>query len=187
MVLAVAVGQAVGPEAGAGTGFGISIVATAVAILLSKTPDTGAPRFWGKNPWLTKVWLGNQLRRDLNVVIATGKNWHISVVWPIVLRYVSALILAMVVSFAYPAFSAKSQDQLHIFAFTVAHCVMAIIGLGFIVPRWFDVFVPADKLQLSKTFYAPQVSLAPLAAHEGQEVEEQRVMEEHEVEPDREK
>ncbi|KAK7429154.1 hypothetical protein QQZ08_004369 [Neonectria magnoliae] len=192
MVLGVAVGQAVGPEAGAGTGFGVFIVATAVAILLSKTPDTGAPRFWGKNHWLTKAWWlafysGNQLRRDLNVIIATGKNWRIPVVWPIVLRYVSAPILAIVVSFAYPAFSAKSQDPLHIFAFTVAHCVMAIIGLGFIVPRWFDVFVPADKLQLSETFYAPQVTLAPLAVHEGQEVEEQRVMEEHEAEPDREK
>jgi solute carrier family 6 (neurotransmitter transporter, GABA) member 1 len=56
MVVGVAVGQAVGPEAGAGTGFGIFIVGNIVAILLSKTPDSTPPRFWGKNVWLSKIW-----------------------------------------------------------------------------------------------------------------------------------
>lgn len=182
MVLGVAVGQAVGPEAGAGTGFGIFVLSTVVAIFISKTPDTGAPGFWGKNSVLVKAWWlafysGNQLRRDLNVVIATGKNWSIPVAWPVILRYVSSPILAIVVSFAYPAFKAKSQDPLHIFAFAVAHCVMAIIALGFIIPRWFDVFVPAEKLHLSKTFYAPQVTIGPLETYTGSEEAEVRMPE----------
>lgn len=81
------------------------------------------------------------------------------------------------VSFAYPAFKAKSQDPLHIFAFAVAHCVMAIIALGFIIPRWFDVFVPAEKLHLSKTFYAPQVTIGPLETYTGSEEAEVRMPE----------
>ncbi|KAM5346956.1 hypothetical protein ACJ41O_009961 [Fusarium nematophilum] len=91
MVLGDAVGQAAGPEAGAGTGFGVFVLTNVVAVLLSKTPDSE----------------GNQLRRDLNVVIATGKNWGIPVFWGVILRYVSAPILAIVVSFAYPAFYLK--------------------------------------------------------------------------------
>lgn len=46
---------------------------------------------------------------------------------------------------------------------------MAIIVLGFVLPRWFDIFVPADKLHLSKTFYAPQVTIGPLDIHSGEE------------------
>lgn len=56
MVLGVAVGQAVGPEAGAGVGFGIFVVANIVAVLMAKTPDSIAPRFWGKNAMMSKLW-----------------------------------------------------------------------------------------------------------------------------------
>ncbi|KAH7144586.1 hypothetical protein B0J13DRAFT_675895 [Dactylonectria estremocensis] len=160
MVLGVAVGQAVGPEAGAGTGFGIFILVVIASNLLSKTPDTA---------WWLAFYSGNQLRRDLNVIVATGNNWSIPRAWPFITRYISSPILAIVVSFAYPAFKAKSQEPPHIFAFTACHCVMAIIVLGFVLPRWFDIFVPADKLHLSKTFYAPQVTIGPLDIHSGEE------------------
>ncbi|KAJ4312446.1 hypothetical protein N0V84_009938 [Fusarium piperis] len=179
MVLGVAVGQAVGPEAGAGVGFGIFVVTNIVAVFMSKTPDAGAPRFWGRNPVLTKFWWlsfysGNQLRRDLNVVIATGKNWSIPWFWPVILRYISAPILSIIVSFAYPAFAKKSSDPLHIFAFTAIHCIMLLIACGFILPRWFDVFVPPEKMHLSKTFYAPLVSVAPLEMRQSEVMEEDR-------------
>ncbi|KAF4975577.1 hypothetical protein FZEAL_7649 [Fusarium zealandicum] len=174
MVLGVSVAHGATASAGAGTGFGIFILSTIAALLISKVPDSGAPRFWGKNKWLAKLWWlafysGNQLRRDLNVIIATGNNWSIPVVWPVVLRYVSAPILSIVVSFAYPAFYLKRQDPLHIFAFATAHGIMLLIACGFIVPRWFDVFVPPEKLHLSKKFYAPQITMAPLEVHHSED------------------
>lgn len=89
--------------------------------------------------------------------MAVGKNWSIPVVWGPILRYVSAPIMAVIFSFAYPAFYKVRNDPLHIFAFAVSHVVMIIIALGFIVPRAFDIFVPADKLHIGKPFYAPQV------------------------------
>ncbi|KAM6523961.1 hypothetical protein FSOLCH5_004569 [Fusarium solani] len=194
MLLGVIVGQAEGPKVGAGVGFGVFVLTNVVAIAVSKTPDSGPPRFWGKNSVLTKLWWlsfysvnpsrpsrfqfsnidqGNQLRRDLNVVIATGKNWSIPIVWPVILRYVSSPILIIVVSFAYPAFAKKSNDPLQIFAFTVAHCVMLLIACGFVVPRWFDVFVPPEKMRLSKTFYAPHFALAPLEMRQSEIMEEE--------------
>lgn len=106
------------------------------------------------------------------MIVATGNNWSIPIYWGFVLRYISAPILAIVVSFAYPAFYLKRQDPLHIFAFTVAHAVMLLIALGFILPRWFDVFVPSEKLHLSRTFYAPQVTMAPLAVHRSEDAME---------------
>lgn len=55
-VLGVAIGQAVSPGAGAGVGFGIFIVCTIIAVLLGKTPTFRAPRFWGKNGFVSRFW-----------------------------------------------------------------------------------------------------------------------------------
>ncbi|KAM0343577.1 hypothetical protein ACHAPU_008472 [Fusarium lateritium] len=176
MVLGVAVGHAVSPEAGAGVGFGIFILANILALILSKSPDSRPHGIWGKSKWLAKIWWFsfysfNQLRKDLNVVVAGGKRWNIPIFWGFVLRYVSAPILAIVVSFAFPLFNTKRQDPLHIFAFASACGVMMIVAVGFIVPRWFDVFVPPEKLHLSDTFYAPQVVMAPLEVHRDEVIE----------------
>ena len=48
---------------------------------------------------------------------------------------------------------------------------MCIVAAGFILPRWFDVFVPSEKLHLSDTFYAPQVVMAPLEVHRDEVIE----------------
>ena len=48
---------------------------------------------------------------------------------------------------------------------------MCIVGFGFVVPRWLDVFVPPEKLHLSDTFYAPQVVMAPLEVHRDDVIE----------------
>ncbi|KAJ4012714.1 hypothetical protein NW752_008433 [Fusarium irregulare] len=176
MVLGVAVGHAVSPEAGAGVGFGIFIASNILGIILSKSPDSRPPGFFGKNNALSKLWWFsfysfNQLRRDLNVVVAGGKRWNIPIFWGFVLRYISAPILAIITSFAFPLFYTKRNDPLHIFAFASAIGVMCIVGFGFVVPRWLDVFVPPEKLHLSDTFYAPQVVMAPLEVHRDEVIE----------------
>ncbi|KAL9001678.1 MAG: hypothetical protein Q9188_005353 [Gyalolechia gomerana] len=165
MILGVAVGQAVSPGAGAGVGFGIFIGSNLIAVVLGKSPVTPAPRFFGSNPWLSKLWwLGfypiNQLRRDLNIIVATGNRWKIPVAWSIIIRYITPPILAIVVSFAYPAFYLKRQDPLHIIAFTLAHLIMCITAIGFIVPRWFDVFIPPEKLGGGGDMYTPTTGMA---------------------------
>ncbi|KAL8835107.1 MAG: hypothetical protein Q9205_003468 [Flavoplaca limonia] len=160
MVLGVAVGHAVSPGAGAGVGFGIFIVSNVVAVLLGKTPMIPPPGFFGKNPFLSKLWWQafypiNQLRQDLNLIVATGKKWKIPVAWSFILRYVTPPILAIIVSFAYPAFYLKRQDPLHIAAFTLAHLIMCITAVGFIVPKWFDVFIPPHRLNEAADMYTP--------------------------------
>ncbi|KAH7202948.1 hypothetical protein BKA60DRAFT_641062 [Fusarium oxysporum] len=122
MVLGVAIGHAVSPAAGVGVGFCIFIASNILAIILSKSPDSRPPGFFGKNNVLSKMWWFsfysfNQLRRDLNIVVAGGKRWNIPVFWGFVLRYISAPILAIIVSFAFPLFYTKRNDPLHIFAF----------------------------------------------------------------------
>lgn len=44
------------PAAGAGLGFGLYIIGAVVSVLLAKTPDSPAPRFWGNNALLSKFW-----------------------------------------------------------------------------------------------------------------------------------
>lgn len=56
MILGVAVGQAVSAPAGAGVGFGIFIVCTAASVLIAKTPDAPAARFFNKNAITRKIW-----------------------------------------------------------------------------------------------------------------------------------
>ncbi|KHN95486.1 creatine transporter [Metarhizium album ARSEF 1941] len=164
MVLGVATGHSVGPSAGAGVGFGLFVVGTAISVLVAKTPDSVPPTFWGKNKWLSRFWWvafypGNQLTRDLNSVIATGKNWSIPFIWAPVVRYISCPILSIIISFAYPAFFETRMDPLHIFAFAVAHVTMVIVAVGFIFPPAFDVFIPPKRRGNENTAYAPQVTI----------------------------
>ncbi|PGH16193.1 hypothetical protein AJ79_01960 [Helicocarpus griseus UAMH5409] len=139
------------PSAGAGAGFGIFIVSTIVAVLISKTSGIKAPGFWSKNALLTRFWYlalysGNQLRRDLNLVVASRKgNWRIPLFWPILLRYISAPILAIIFSFAYPEFHTLRYDPLMISGFILAHLGMFVILLGLIMPRYYDVFIPLHR------------------------------------------
>lgn len=99
-------------------------------------------------------------------MVATGKNWGIPYYWGPVIRFISCPILAIITSFAYPSFYTKRMDPLHIFAFTVAHVVMIVIVIGFIIPRSLDIFVPADKRQDGSMAYAPQVTILGVSAGE---------------------
>lgn len=55
-IFGVAVGHAVSPSAGAGLGFGLFIAGTAIALLIAKSPDSRAPRFWGRNLYTSRLW-----------------------------------------------------------------------------------------------------------------------------------
>jgi solute carrier family 6 GABA transporter-like protein 1 len=166
MTLGVVLGHAVSPEAGAGLGFGLFISGTVAALFLAKTPSYVAPRFFGRNVWLNKAWhlafyqvlspldhsfrnpnllQGNQLRNDLNIIIGMGKNWNIPVMWSPLLRYISAPILVIIFSFSYPDFYQSRMDPLHILGFTISHAALIMVGLGYIVPQWFDPIVPQHR------------------------------------------
>lgn len=92
-------------------------------------------------------------------MVATGKNWSIPCFWAPIIRYISCPILSIIMSFAYPAFYKRRMDPLHIFAFSVAHVMMVIVGFGFIFPRAFDIFIPPERRENDSTTYAPQVTI----------------------------
>lgn len=136
--------------AGAGAGFGFYIVCTLAAVLIAKTPDSKAPRFWGANALLSRFWYlalysGNQLRRDLNLVVGVGKNWSIPSFLPVLLRYVSGPTLAIIFSFAYPEFHTLRYDPMMIAGFILAHLCLLMIVVGFVAPRYYDCFVPPAR------------------------------------------
>ncbi|CZS98469.1 related to sodium-and chloride-dependent GABA transporter 1 [Rhynchosporium graminicola] len=160
MVFGVAVAHAVSPGAGAGLGFGLFIAGTVLALWLAKTPDTEVPKFWKRNVALTRFYYlafysGDMLRHDLNLIVGTGKNWKIPMIWAPTLRYIGAPILAIVYSFSYPAFFKVRNDPMHIFGFAVGHIALVIVGMGVMVPRWFDVFVPVERRDEGRIPYAP--------------------------------
>ncbi|KAI3402060.1 hypothetical protein diail_4034 [Diaporthe ilicicola] len=138
------------PAAGAGAGFGLYIVCSLAAVLIAKTPDSAAARFWKANAWSSRFWYlafysGNQLRRDLNLVVGQGKNWKIPTFWPVLLRYISGPVLAIIFSFAYPEFYTLRYDPMMIAGFILAHLGLFLILLGFVVPRYYDVFIPTGR------------------------------------------
>ncbi|PGH29735.1 solute carrier family 6 (neurotransmitter transporter, GABA) member 1 [[Emmonsia] crescens] len=166
IILGVGVAHASTPWAGAIIGFGVFIVCSVVSIFLSKNPDTPAPSFWGNNQMLQRFWWmafysGNQLTRDLNVAVATGKNWSIPVYWGPVIKYVSAPILGIIIGFAYPLFNSVRNDPLHIFAFASANVVMVIVVIALIIPRSLNLMLPAARREKVEQ-YAPGVTMAPV-------------------------
>jgi len=100
---------------------------------------------------------GNQLRRDLNAIVATGNNWKIPVFWGFLLRFISAPILAIVYSFGYPEFHALRNDPPYIFGFILAHIVILAVLFGLVVPRYLDVFVPPERRLDGQKPVAPNV------------------------------
>jgi solute carrier family 6 GABA transporter-like protein 1 len=89
--LGIGIAYATTPVIGAGVGFGIYVLSTIAGTLLSKTPNIPAPKFWGNNNFISSFWYiafycGNQLTRDLNVVIGVGKNWSIPVLWAPIMK-----------------------------------------------------------------------------------------------------
>jgi len=175
-ILGVAVAHAVSPPAGAGVGFGIYIVCAIAAVLLSKSPAATAPSFFGKNVFLSKFFFlafyqGNQLRRDLNVIVGTGKNWKIPVFWGPLLRYISAPILAIVFSFSYPEFHTLRYDPPYIFGFILAHIVIFAALAGFTIPRYLDVFVPPERREDGVKNYGTNVTEGLLEGELVREVE----------------
>ncbi|KAL3476012.1 hypothetical protein BJX99DRAFT_270819 [Aspergillus californicus] len=139
------------PAIGAGAGFGVFIVFSIVAVILSETPTTPATSFWGRNPFLSRFWYlaaysGNQLRHDLNTIIGGEKNWKIPSIWPVLLRYVCAPVLAIIFSFAYPEFHTLRYDPLMITGFILAHFILLAILLGGVLPRYYDVFIPEGRV-----------------------------------------
>lgn len=104
---------------------------------------------------------GEQLRRDLNVIVGAGKNWDIPSFWPFLLRYINGPLLCIVYSFSYANFNdpTRYKNPVHIFGFAIAHCTLLIIALGFLAPRWFNVIVPPHRHEDGNKVFAPNVTL----------------------------
>jgi solute carrier family 6 (neurotransmitter transporter, GABA) member 1 len=78
-------------------------------------------------------------------VVGHGKNWKIPVFWSVLLRYVSGPVLAIIFSFAYPEFYTLRYDPMMIAGFILAHLGLLLILLGFVMPRYYDVFIPVER------------------------------------------
>jgi solute carrier family 6 GABA transporter-like protein 1 len=81
----------------------------------------------------------------LNDVVGGKGNWNIPRFWPVLLRYVSAPILAIVFSFAYPEFYSLRYDPMMIAGFILAHFCLLLILVGVVLPRYYNVFIPSHR------------------------------------------
>ncbi|KAM0296164.1 hypothetical protein HYE67_008144 [Fusarium culmorum] len=178
LFIGILLGHLVTPAAGAGAGFGIFIACSLISAFVGKAPTIPAPRFWGKNAILSRFWYaafysGQQLRHDLNNVISNGgKNWKIHWVWPICLKYVTGPAVALVFSFAYPKFLNKHRnDPPYVYSFVLMHMVVIFIVGAFVVPRFFNILIPAHRLERGDGKYdvAPQMTIdnAPVVNNGG--------------------
>jgi solute carrier family 6 GABA transporter-like protein 1 len=100
-----------------------------------------------------------------------GNNWNIPVFWAPILRYISAPILAIIFSFSYPDFYASRMDPLHILGFTISHAALIMVGLSYILPRWFDPIVPAQRRAEGDVPTAPGVNNSIVEAQQDHAVE----------------
>ncbi|KAF1942614.1 SNF-domain-containing protein [Clathrospora elynae] len=138
------------PGAGAGAGIGFYILLSIIAVFVAHKPDAPAPRFWNRNSLLRKFWFlafysGNQLRRDLNVIVGQGKNWKIPAFLPFLLRYLSGPVLAIILSFAFPEFHTLRYDPMMITGFILSILTIIAVLLGFVMPRYYDAFIPSQR------------------------------------------
>lgn len=114
---------------------------------------------------------GNQLRRDLNVIVASGKNWKIPALWAPLIRYISSPILFIIYSFAYPEFWTLRNDPVYVFGFILAHlCIVAMV-VCVLAPRFFDPLIPIERRDDGVRKYAPNVTEGLIEAEVSDAVE----------------
>ncbi|KAF2705202.1 SNF-domain-containing protein [Pleomassaria siparia CBS 279.74] len=162
-VVGVAIGHGINnPGAGAGAGIGFYAICAIASVLLSRSPDVKAPSFWNSSTFLARFWYlafysGNQLRRDLNLIVGGGHNWNIPIFFPLLLRYISGPVLAIIFSFAYPEFYSLRYDPMMIAGFILAHILMVLIIVGAVMPRYYDVLIPPERRAEGTEATAPGV------------------------------
>lgn len=88
---------------------------------------------------------GNQLRRDLNVIVGQKPNWRIPFFMPFLLRYISGPILAIIFSFAFPEFHTLRYDPMMVAGFILSLLGVSIVLFGFVAPRYYGAFIPAHR------------------------------------------
>ncbi|KAH4034275.1 hypothetical protein HBI81_081870 [Parastagonospora nodorum] len=136
--------------AGAGAGIAFWAVMSIVAVLVARSPDASAPSFWNWNKLVRKFWFlafysGNQIRRDLNVIVGQGKNWKIPFFLPVLLRYISGPVLAIIFSFAFPEFHTLRYDPMMITGFILSILTIIVVLVGAVMPRYYDAFIPIER------------------------------------------
>jgi len=64
---------------------------------------------------------------------------------PVLLRYVSGPVLAIIFSFAFPEFHSLRYDPMMITGFILSILGMVGVLLGFVMPRYYDAFIPIER------------------------------------------
>lgn len=64
---------------------------------------------------------------------------------PVLLRYVSSPVLAMVFSFAFPEFHTLRYDPMMIAGFIISIFTLIAMLVGFVMPRYYDAFIPIHR------------------------------------------
>jgi solute carrier family 6 GABA transporter-like protein 1 len=137
------------PGAGAGAGIGFWAVMSLIATLIARQPISPAPRWWNRRFldrfWYLAFYTGNQLRRDLNVIVGQGRNWRIPTFVPFLWRYVSGPVLAIIFSFAFPEFHTLRYDPMMIAGFILSILTLTAMIVGFVMPRYYGKFIPPER------------------------------------------
>lgn len=64
---------------------------------------------------------------------------------PFLLRYISGPVLAIIFSFAFPAFHKIRYDPMMIAGFILSILTVTVILVGFVMPRYYDAFIPIHR------------------------------------------
>jgi solute carrier family 6 GABA transporter-like protein 1 len=69
------------------------------------------------------------------LIVGQGRNWKIPVFMPVLLRYISGPVLAIILSFAVPEFHSLRYDPLMVLGFIASILSMVAMIAGFFFPR----------------------------------------------------
>ncbi|KAI0562960.1 hypothetical protein FGB62_48g116 [Gracilaria domingensis] len=155
MVLLVLLGHLVNSWAGVIVFVAVLVGGTLTGVILSEDPSIPSP--WAKYKYSDRLWWlscysGEQLRKDLNFIVGKGRNWKIPALWSPMLRWLTAPVLIVILSYAYRDFvsgtdavAPRSEDPLHIYGFVVAHLVAVFLISSIVAPKVFDAFICGEK------------------------------------------
>ncbi|KAJ3215888.1 hypothetical protein HK099_006156 [Clydaea vesicula] len=157
-------------------GFAIFFVTIAISVFSAKNPTVSQH----SSPVLNKLyWLnlynGDQLRKDLNAVVATHGRWEIPLTWVIIMKFLTGPICFIMTTLPFKGVAEAKfiANPIAVFGFFVGMLTLIFSLIGLVFPQAYGFMLPEDSSLLWKeqNEAGPGITIKPTILNETLEVE----------------
>jgi solute carrier family 6 (neurotransmitter transporter, GABA) member 1 len=133
--------------AGVSGGLVFFVVTLMVTLFSAKLPETNPYKLsscWNKLYWIT-MYQPDQLRKDLNTVVACHGRTSIPFMWALIIKFVTGPVTLIMCSFSLIGIVELVTDPIAAFGVFTGMLIVLFTIVGIIVPRFLNPLIPLGE------------------------------------------